>query len=1262
MKKGSFKFVLAVLGTTLFFRANAQTDPGATIHPFVFEDVAIINNISDNGKWATACGSEDTDNKYPKLIDLSTNQVIELLTGDEYLQRSAGVFDVTDDGSMVVGNCDGYPAIYLTATKKWVKLAALPDSCIGGNITAITPDGHYAVGTGVYNNDYEETVIMWDLWQNEGSLIDLSGIPHQDMVGDKNNQRRLIGVSPDGNKVLGCTSFSYVSPAGIYYFIYDRQTKKCQPIGFDTTTQETEEGTTTIWTPREEGIYFISTAAISANGRYVTGEAYMTDDVKRGYIYDVEKDEFTLYNNAQDLIPGFTVCSNGIVLGASPSDNPYREWSVRVDQYWYPISLILSQRYGIDFSTETTFTNTGTPIASSLDGKKIAVLVAPTKEYYILDLAETLDISTGNIDLLGNYTVSPKSGSEFSSLKTATFTFPYEIEWLGKTADVALLDENGNKTGMIVGVRPDSKDLTISFRNASLKSDIEYTLKINAGTICIKDDEVRTNKEITVTYTGRENVPVKMLSATPYENTEVKQLNYTSNPVTITFDTQLSLNENAVGYIYKDEEKTPDGTMRLGVTDNKLYVFPVAARNLFKGHSYTVTVPKNAVYDIMGNNGNDSITLHYIGGYEREISYDNDTIYTEDFSNGFIQVMRFEGDHNTPTEEMQKIDFTDGDNYPWTLVSDEDDLTNYVAASTSMYEPAGKSDDWLITPHLYIPDDRCYLQFDAQSYLKDKKDNLKVLVWATEDEFSSMNDERIALFKEQADVVYEATETPGAYEDFLAGDWEERIVSLSKYAGKNIYIAFVNNNEDQSCVFIDNLLVRQDQKFQISVTTEETVVKAENIQVGGQIRITTPEETYSTLNLVLKNANGETVDEINESGLSLKEDDKYDFTFSKPLPLNIGKKNEYSIQVQLNEEQSEPHYTVKNLSFETVKRIVLEEGTGQDCPNCPQGILAIEHLEEVYGDLFIPVSLHTYSGDPYGTGFENYADFLNIVGYPSGTINRTNEVPVYPMTTDDNGNATFTSVTSPCWLDYITAELEVNADANFDITSASLAKDMTVKMNYTYKYALDVEGQNINLFTIVLEDSLIGKQRNNFGGVSDPLFGEWGSGGKYSSATVRNYPFMDVVRGVIGDTFYGTAGYIQSNIESGKEYTAEMTFSLPEKVSKPKNCEIVTMMIDANSGRVINSDRAKLDISDFESSITDAQTENHRIGVTAVNGGIEVTTTVPAQVNLYSLNGTLIGSAHGEGFISLNTAGYQGVVLVRINTENQTMIKKIMVK
>ena len=51
MKKGLLKIALSVLGAAFFLCAKAQGVPGASIHPFVFEDVSILTNISNNGKW-----------------------------------------------------------------------------------------------------------------------------------------------------------------------------------------------------------------------------------------------------------------------------------------------------------------------------------------------------------------------------------------------------------------------------------------------------------------------------------------------------------------------------------------------------------------------------------------------------------------------------------------------------------------------------------------------------------------------------------------------------------------------------------------------------------------------------------------------------------------------------------------------------------------------------------------------------------------------------------------------------------------------------------------------------------------------------------------------------------------------------------------------------------------------------------------------------------------------------------------------------------
>lgn len=76
------------------------------------------------------------------------------------------------------------------------------------------------------------------------------------------------------------------------------------------------------------------------------------------------------------------------------------------------------------------------------------------------------------------------------------------------------------------------------------------------------------------------------------------------------------------------------------------------------------------------------------------------------------------------------------------------------------------------------------------------------------------------------------------------------------------------------------------------------------------------------------------------------------------------------------------------------RNVLLEEFTGQFCPNCPEGHQVIESLEEQYGESLIVVSIHAgYFGvmEPQGlmtpTG-NAYAERWNIDTYPSGVVDR----------------------------------------------------------------------------------------------------------------------------------------------------------------------------------------------------------------------------------------------------------------------------------
>ena len=64
----------------------------------------------------------------------------------------------------------------------------------------------------------------------------------------------------------------------------------------------------------------------------------------------------------------------------------------------------------------------------------------------------------------------------------------------------------------------------------------------------------------------------------------------------------------------------------------------------------------------------------------------------------------------------------------------------------------------------------------------------------------------------------------GESEANLAGDWKHYTFELDEFMGKNIYVAFVNENEDQSLVIVDNILVERYTPFLTALMSETTVV------------------------------------------------------------------------------------------------------------------------------------------------------------------------------------------------------------------------------------------------------------------------------------------------------------------------------------------------------------------------------------------------------------------------------------------------------
>jgi hypothetical protein len=285
------------------------------------------------------------------------------------------------------------------------------------------------------------------------------------------------------------------------------------------------------------------------------------------------------------------------------------------------------------------------------------------------------------------------------------------------------------------------------------------------------------------------------------------------------------------------DEAAPFCDLALAYRDNQVAVFPLSTQYLYKGANYRIVIPAGCITDLAGNCANEEITINYVGGYEREVSYDDKTLFAEDFNNGFTNLLLYDGDRNTPSEAMQAWGFADGVNYPWWVVHDDENSADMAAASHSSYTPRGKSKDWMVIPQLYLPDELCILKFQSQSYLEDAADYLKIIVWECDNVYNVLDEDITNKILNEGTVVYDELQSPGDSEDALEGDWTDNTVSLANFAGKNIYIAFLNDNIAQSAVMVDNIEVLHNLPFLVTLDFEHSVVNKTSLPIKGRILI-----------------------------------------------------------------------------------------------------------------------------------------------------------------------------------------------------------------------------------------------------------------------------------------------------------------------------------------------------------------------------------------------------------------------------------------
>lgn len=251
------------------------------------------------------------------------------------------------------------------------------------------------------------------------------------------------------------------------------------------------------------------------------------------------------------------------------------------------------------------------------------------------------------------------------------------------------------------------------------------------------------------------------------------------------------------------------------------------------------------------------------------------------------------------------------------------------------------------------------------------------------------------------------------------------------------------------------------------------------------------------------------------------------------------------------------------------RKTVMEEFTGAWCGWCPRGITAIEILKEMYGDSFIPVSVH-YADELQPSG---YASILqNVKGYPHSYVDRYVEGDPYQVYNDGYTK----DFHAPEMIDLAQSRMST---ATVNLAKAEInpeTKQIEVETNVTFQY--DSDNAPFALGYIVLQNHVKAQDfymiQNNYYSEdesyrNDPYLEKWID----MPALLIDLVYEDVVIQAF-DIQQGLFGSITAPLRAGIAQTHSCVLDLSSNwlMNDMNDLSVVAVLFNNSDGTIENAD------------------------------------------------------------------------------------------
>lgn len=226
------------------------------------------------------------------------------------------------------------------------------------------------------------------------------------------------------------------------------------------------------------------------------------------------------------------------------------------------------------------------------------------------------------------------------------------------------------------------------------------------------------------------------------------------------------------------------------------------------------------------------------------------------------------------------------------------------------------------------------------------------------------------------------------------------------------------------------------------------------------------------------------------------------------------------------------------------RNILVEEFTGVECVNCPDGSAKIQDLIAFYGDRLVAVSIHAgYFAEPYPNNLYDFRTqdgtqlqtFLGEPdGYPSAVINRK----LFPT-------EQFLQVGKDKWAGYIQAEAASPPIISVALTHTYDPATRTLEATVNLVPSEDISGDT-HLSLLITESGIVDLQQTPAGFVPD---------------YVHKHVLRDVLTNYDGDP-------IQESLTTGAVIQKTFSYTLPDNWNA-NNCHLVAFVSRAGASKEV---------------------------------------------------------------------------------------------